>query len=345
MGILDSKSRIMDVVLTQEGKRQLASGRFQGEFISFSDSQAFYEYDAASGSYAATDRIYFESAINMPQDVITLESDDSGKLINFFNTPKLTIFGDQIFTTASLQDANRISTVATGSAFASLSNEVISSIFENYNSNYFLVDREDPSSQDFRLSKENITFKITNSVPFLLGPHREKININAVEPLFIDKRLSHLPNFKFLPPTDGEGNEFGTYTNLNQAPPITYQDFLDEIGKKDEFFQQTEYSSDPFEQIRVQEILDNNFTEGNLKPYKERFTINFNSNSRESNILMQMFETSNDKIRKLDVIDFGQFIDDEDPRYPVKQIFFVGKVYVDDNGFSTFVNLFDIILE
>jgi hypothetical protein len=345
MGILDSKTRIMDVVLTQEGKRQLASGRFQGEFISFSDSQAFYEYDAASGSYAATDRIYFESAINMPQDVITIESDDSGKLINFNSTPQLTIFGNQIFTTASLQDVNRISVVTTGSSFASLSTEVIESIFQNYNSNYFLATKENPEQQDFSLSTEDITFKITNSVPFLLGPSREKINLNSIEPIFIDKRLSHLQNFKFLPPDNGEGEDLGAYTALNQKAPLTYQDFLDEIGKPENISTTTEYTDDPFTQIRIQEILDNNFTEGNLKPYKERFTINFNSNSRESNLLMQMFETSNNKISKLDVIDFGVFNDDEDPKYPTKQVYFVGKVYVDDAGFPTFVNLFDIILE
>lgn len=345
MGILDSKSRIMDVVLTQEGKRQLASGKFRGEFVSFSDSKAFYEYNAESGSYAATNRIYFESPINSPQDVITIESDDSGKLINFNGTPKLTIFGNQIFTTASLQDANRISVVTSGSTFASLNTEVIDSIFQNYNSNYFLSTKENPVSQDFSLSTQNITFKITNTVPFLLGPSREKISLNAVEPIFIDKRLSHLPNFKYLPPDNGEGEDLGEYPELNQNPPVTYQDFLDEIGSKQNIDDSTEYTDDPFTQIRVQEILDNNFTEGNLKPFKERFTINFKSNSRESNLLMQMFETSNNKISKLDVIDFGLFNDDSDPRYPTKQVFFVGKVYVDDLGFPTFVNLFDIIME
>lgn len=345
MGILDSKSRIMDVVITQEGKRQLASGKFRGEFISFSDSKAFYRYDEASGSYEATNRIYFEAATNSPQDVITIETDDSGKLINFNNTPQLTIFGNQIFTTSSLQDASRISVAATGSVFASLNTEVINSIFQNYNSNYFLSTKENPESQDFSLSRQNVTFKITNDVPFLLGPSREKISLDAVEPIFIDKRLSHLPNFKYLPPNNGEGEDLGDYQELNQKPPITYQDFLDEIGKKENIAESYEYTDDPFTQVRVQEILDNNFTEGNLKPYKERFTINFSNNSRESNLLMQMFETANNKITKLDVIDFGQFNDDSDPRYPTKHVFFVGKVYIDNNGFPTFVNLFDIIME
>ena len=50
----------MDVVITDQGRRQMASGKMKIEFASISDAQVFYEYDAASGSTDATDRIYFE---------------------------------------------------------------------------------------------------------------------------------------------------------------------------------------------------------------------------------------------------------------------------------------------
>ena len=40
-GILNNKTRIMDVIVTAEGKRQLGRGNFRPEFASFSDKNAF----------------------------------------------------------------------------------------------------------------------------------------------------------------------------------------------------------------------------------------------------------------------------------------------------------------
>ncbi len=37
-GILNTKQRIMDTILTQEGKRQLASGELRLNFITFTDN-------------------------------------------------------------------------------------------------------------------------------------------------------------------------------------------------------------------------------------------------------------------------------------------------------------------
>jgi hypothetical protein len=42
-GILNTKQRIMDTILTQEGKRQLASGELRLNFITFTDNATFYK--------------------------------------------------------------------------------------------------------------------------------------------------------------------------------------------------------------------------------------------------------------------------------------------------------------
>jgi len=66
----------------------------------------------------------------------------------------------------------------------------------------------------------------------------------------------------------------------------------------------------------------------------------------ESNIVMQMFELSNDAFKKLDVIDFGIFNDTDDKQGRIeKHVFFIGKVYIDSTGTPTFVNLFTIIMD
>ena len=43
MGILDKKTRFIDMIVTEEGRRQISSGELKAAFISLSDSQAFYE--------------------------------------------------------------------------------------------------------------------------------------------------------------------------------------------------------------------------------------------------------------------------------------------------------------
>ena len=60
-GILDSKTRIMDVIITKEGRRQMASGKLRAEFLSFTDASTFYEKSGQQGNSDPTDRVYFEA--------------------------------------------------------------------------------------------------------------------------------------------------------------------------------------------------------------------------------------------------------------------------------------------
>lgn len=81
-GILDSRSRIIDAILTSEGRRQMAQGTFEVSYVTFTDSGVSYIPDLVNGHQDPTDKIYFE-ACNLPQDQITFESNDEGKLVPF----------------------------------------------------------------------------------------------------------------------------------------------------------------------------------------------------------------------------------------------------------------------
>ena len=82
-GILDSKSRVMDVVITEEGRRQMHNGNLKIEFASFTDCHTFYEADAVSGSADASKRIFLEAPTTLTQDQITFETDGSGNIVSF----------------------------------------------------------------------------------------------------------------------------------------------------------------------------------------------------------------------------------------------------------------------
>jgi hypothetical protein len=80
MGILDSKSRIIDAIITVEGRRQMAEGTFNVSFATFTDNDVVYESDLIEGHVDPTDRIYLE-AKSLPQDQIIFEANDSGKIV------------------------------------------------------------------------------------------------------------------------------------------------------------------------------------------------------------------------------------------------------------------------
>ena len=83
-GILDSKSRVLDTIVTSLGRQQIADGKLNIRYVSFTDALTFYKADLVSGTQDATRRIYLESC-NLPQDQITFEADDCGKIMPFGN--------------------------------------------------------------------------------------------------------------------------------------------------------------------------------------------------------------------------------------------------------------------
>ena len=105
--------------------------------------------------------------------------------------------------------------------------------------------------RDFKLSQNNANFTILNGFPFINGPEFAVSDIDSVECLFLDKRLSHIPNFQFLPPLVVEPNLYndageyrgfdieseadrqstsdiqvflGSYVSLNEVELLTYDE-------------------------------------------------------------------------------------------------------------------------
>ena len=62
-------------------------------------------------------------------------------------------------------------------------------------------------------------------------------------------------------------------------------------------------------------------------------------------MLLQIYEKNNDinEMIKLDIVDAGEFEDNLDSNRPKKHVYYVGKVYLDKDDNSTFVNLFTLI--
>ena len=132
-GILDSKTRIIDAFITDEGKRQISTGKLKIEFAAFTDRHTFYAADAISGSSDASTRLYFE-ANTTAADQVTFETDDSGALLNNTGGDLRLIDGILVDATGAFVTEQFANNQSLG--FASLSSRLISSSSQNLK--YFL---------------------------------------------------------------------------------------------------------------------------------------------------------------------------------------------------------------
>lgn len=315
MGILFGKERIIDTILTQEGRRQLAEGGLKATFVSFTDSSAIYDSDTiVSGGLQAVNRFVLE-ATNRVQDQITIESNDQGLLETFVisDSSRFPIRQGQILSSSNGNDITPVS----ASQFASMAASTIDNSIDNFKNLYILKspDPLDDTEKQFLIGPTSASFSITPTNPTPEGGIVQAC-VDNIESLFYDKKLSHIPNFAFMPPVNSSvesGNKqhtsLGNFVNLNQQSMETYE--------------------------HVQMMIDSMYAKG------YGTNINFTESSRENNVFCQMFELSNGEIAKLDIVDFGQFSTDTG----TKHVLFAGKVYTDSLGSETFVNIFTLVFE
>ena len=228
MGILDKKSRIMDVIVTPEGRRQMHSGDFRAEFVSFSDRSSYYTPAAITGSVAedASKRIYFE-AKQLPIDQIVFEVDSDGQLLGSDIDPNIRLFGDggileRTGSNGTFQKIpdNKFIKVAEGITSSSIENLSKLKIIGSVNSTKFNMDLPD----------NRIVFNITNLAPFGKLPIKTIIDLSSAEPIVYDTNLNHIEQFRFMPPKNIEGTNYGNYVNSGGEGIESFEDLTSKIG-------------------------------------------------------------------------------------------------------------------
>lgn len=341
-GFLDPKTRVIDALLTSEGRRKLAEGNFSVKFASFSDKFVFYETDPDQGHVDPTNRFYLE-AFNAPYDQITFEADDSGKLVPFRQMSSMDVSNkngsvswmsfyngsivnklQQFSISTTYQEDGFSEDYATGQKFASQIEGILTSSFTNFN-NLCLIGTDDAifEDQNFAISSNDITFRIIpNSETIQMVP---PTNVNTIDSLFSDEKLRNVENFLYLPPIkkatfstdktniqalEGQGLFLGNYPPWGPINKLTFSDIKQELSKY----------------------------ESNSR------TIYFDPTSKDNEIAAQFFEISNSEVKKLDVIDYGKVNDNSNnPNAVTHHVFFLGKAITDETGSDCFVHLFTLM--
>lgn len=326
-GILDNKTRIMDTIVTLEGRRQMADGKLKIEYVSFTDNAVTYDPDAVSGSADITNRLYFEQC-HLPQDQITFESDDSGRL-KPFKGQQAQIINGKIFS-----GSNENLTFLQGDQFASTADSLIASSINNFN-NLQIIGTKDFlfENEGFELSPSNVVFDIHYSIDSegernlvsSFGPgFSEIIRLESFPSLFNSKWLENVNNFKYLPPI-----------NKVEDKSINKSEFSFLETNKIGNYQKLNNSHDPYNHVKIESDL--------LKLENSGFkkTITFDPTSLKNNLVSQFFEISDSEVQKLDVIDYGIYTNNG----TIKHMFFVGKIRIDEDGSQCFINIFTLVFE
>lgn len=328
-GILDNKSRVLDTIVTLEGRRQIASANLRVEYVSFTDSGTYYAADIVSGSSDATTRIYFEQC-NLPQDQITFESDDSGKLLPFRNSSDINV-KDGRFLEYDF-DASNASLVSgtmetirfiSGSEFSDVASNLLVSSVDNFNRLRIIGTRDSLFEDDgFGVSRDEIVFTLTDKKPI---PDAQSYVANAdhVDSLFQDIKLSKLKNFEFLPPINKSFVSDETKRDYRRTNNV-------QLGKFKPWGR-THLTGLSTRQLELE--LNSYEKNGYAK------SITFDPTSSKNSLIGQFFEVSYDTMKKLDVIDYGSYVYNGKK----KHAFFVGKLFVDNNETHSFTHLFTLV--
>ena len=337
-GILDSKTRHIDFMFTEEGKRQAAQSELDIKFASFTDQHTFYEVSGANEpnvAESAANRLYFEASSKF-QDRIVVETDNRGSIIRFrskdFEIDETSVITGSFTKSANMSDAAASTIILSGADIPLNADNIVESIADNL-TDLRIIRTDDPFSADkgFEISHDNYVFSITDNQPFnyldSVGNAvqiNDTENIQNIEKIHQDAKFKHLPNFQFMPPRNQPepgttaGRLLGSYLQFSQSPIVTIQDLEKRL-------------------------------EG-----KEKLELTFPKTSRDNNLMAQVYEFNTtgaggipvvNTIKKLSIVDYGEF-PDEDPLSPGKRVFFLGKYVNDANtGITTFINIFTIIFD
>ena len=326
-GILNNKTRVLDTIITLEGRRQIANANLKVEYVSFTDVGTYYRADVISGSADATQRIYME-ACHLPQDQITFEADDSGRLVPFQNGDGLTVKDGQIIgysffasDVSVLTGSNQGMTILQGSEFASAAESLLGSSIDNF-LRLQLIGSVDKLFDDdgFNAGNKNIEFVVYDDSP--VPKNMTSVDVNNIESLFQDARLADVINFRFLPPINKVNDDSIDTSDVRQMASR-------HIGNY------SQHANTTLGRLTPQQV------EYELEYYEKRGyskKILFEPTSKKNQLFGQFFEVSGDTLKKLDVIDYGKYT----WLGQRKHVFFVGKIVTDDNGTHTFIHLFTL---
>ena len=353
-GILDKKSRIIDFVITRNGREQIENGDIRYKFATFSDQSILYTRDHEKSKIKKSD-ITNSEFYYLPLETPTLKNSEINPEIDIFNIGVKNFEDDGTISVES-KITDFLQNESTIGYFKKLNILRTKSLLDKNKTLEFI--EPETNNNDFNLS--------SNSSPEKYPTIKQlQIDKSEVPVTALDKRLSFKTNFLFMPPTDISG------ANLYSNDSFRNIDDLDEENSTS--FLLTSYNSlvnksNVFESRdkEILNILDTMSKDKNL--YKKVYELK--DPTENDSFIFEMHEIKGTLLSKLYFIKAGEFYDKNTAS--IKKVYLVGKLYntrqdstdtdvlfMFNNGvvnlesdkeftfstFFSFVNLFTIVIE
>lgn len=248
----------------------------------------------------------------------------------------------QLLYTGSLSSPIRLEEAALGGSiltdevedavFASQITGILSSSFDNFVELGIIstIDRQIEDDQ-FSVDKKEVTFHVEKIDELKVSALcKAPPELNSIDSLFNDDKLSHLENFMYLPPIVKGALPQVSFEMSKEVPNMSnVQGYM--LGNYPSW-------GDNEKKLTYSGLIKQ------LNGY-ESIDVIFDKTSGFNNVIGQFFEVAGNTVTKLDVVDFGTIRSNisDDPYGDSRRVLFIGKVYVDNRGATCFVNMFTVI--
>ena len=307
-GILNNKSRILDVVLTDIGREQMNRGEFKISYVTFSDLNAQYldDRDEFPGCANSIDDLIQFEAFNSASDEIIPEISDEGDFILTQQvTPSLEVVDGILYeVSGSSGQYVEVDGFSNVDSFSRLT-------LDRFNSLQIL--RTTTDLANFAAAPLDFSFQVPQNAAEDNLPTLK--SVDGLKPIRIDSRFSGNINTLFLPPIASDtGDPLQAYTM---------------------------YHGDRSVEALVSEIKTSSLSPMHNTDPTMRVQLGTDETYEEYNILGQIFMKKDQSIIKLLLVDGGEFLDNDGVL--LARIYHAGLIFKDLYGTSKFSRTLSLI--
>ena len=237
-GVLDSKNRVMDVILTDIGRDQMNRGEFEVSFVSFSDKGSEYVDDGTGVAADITDRLYFESFSSPADEIVPEISNEGDFVLTKKISPTLTVNNGVLFERTAT-GFNEVDAFANIGGFTS----ILPGRFKGLQ-----IIRSENDVEDFDISSTKTTLHVKGNFSSSFPA-----TTNLLKPILVDPRFTGSINTMYLPPTTVNGGKVTPLRAFNRfGPENTESNILEEITTKSKASARFELGKhDTFEEYNI----------------------------------------------------------------------------------------------
>lgn len=315
-GILDKKSRVIDFIITENGRSQIEDGDIRYKFATFSDKSIVYTKD-------------FDSSIDNKSDISNTEANyipiEANTKVNSTINPEFDLGKFFSYTNSNILDASEVknSINFNDSVDVLLSNDSLSNKLKNLK----LITTENKLNTNSQISflengyrNTNIDFQNKSNKYSTIDSYKiERKNLPVIA---LDKRFSNKINYKMLIPKDISGAElyeksqFKKIKNLDEfnTTGFVYSSYnVDSKNKNNEILSREKEVINVIKSVEKDESL-------------HKIIYELENNSDENTFIFELHEANldNNNLEKLSFIKIGSFFDKENST--TKHVYLIGKV-------------------